>query len=165
MVLIQMNGGRLTKRSTACPVNAGFLGDDLPAIVDAPLSSEVCLSCTVVVSLLSDRSRNGFRDSGLSGAVPGVLLKVVATGDGRALAGDAARLRKGLFDGKFAVRPGDGSPRASVVKDRLLADGRRAGCLGERFSRPMSYLVSCILCLVSRISYLVSMNLKQESLI
>ncbi len=50
------------------------------------------------------------------------------TGDGRLLAGDAARLRKGLFDGKFAVRPGDGKLDDSVVKIRLLADGRRVGC-------------------------------------
>ena len=77
------------------------------------------------------------REIGLSGAVFGMLWKVVVTGDGRLLAGDAARLRKGLLDGKFAVKPGDDSPRESVVEVKLLADGRRAGCLGERFRRPI----------------------------
>lgn len=66
------------------------------------------------------------------------MLKVVVTGDG---AGDAARLRKGLLDGRFAVRPGEVCLSESVVEDRLLAEGRRAGCLWERFKRPMS---SCI---------------------
>ena len=66
------------------------------------------------------------------------MLKVLLTGDGRLLAGDVARLRKGLLDGKFAVRPGDSSLGESVVEDRLLTDARRAGCLGERFKRPMS---------------------------
>ena len=68
-----------------------------------------------------------------------MLLKVVATGDGRLLAGDTARLRKGLFDGKFAVRPGDGSPRASGVEVKLLADERRVGCLEVRLRRGISY--------------------------
>ncbi len=67
-----------------------------------------------------------------------MLLKVVVTGDGRLLAGDAARLRKGLLDGKFAVRPGDGSLGDSIVEDRLLAEARREGCLAERFRRAMS---------------------------
>ena len=68
-----------------------------------------------------------------------MVLKVVLTGDGRLFAGDVARLRKGLLDGKFAVRPGDGSLCESVVEDKLLAEARRAGCLGERFRRPISY--------------------------
>ena len=66
-----------------------------------------------------------------------MLLKVAVTGDGRLLAGDAARLRKGLLDGKLAVRPGDNSE--SVMEERLLAEARSAGCLGERFRRAMSY--------------------------
>ena len=56
-------------------------------------------------------------------------------GDGR---GDAARLRKGLFDEKLAVRPGDGSLSLSesvVDREDVLADGRRVVCLGERFRR------------------------------
>ena len=66
-----------------------------------------------------------------------MLSKVAVIGDGR---GDAARLRKGLFDDKFAVRPGDGSLGESIVVDtKVLADGRRAGCLGERFRRCISY--------------------------
>ena len=36
--------GQLTNSSTACPVNAGFLGDDLAAIVYGSLSGEVCLN-------------------------------------------------------------------------------------------------------------------------
>ena len=53
-------------------------------------------------------------------------------GDG---SGDAARLRKGLFDEKLAVRPGDASLRESAVDTRVLADERRVVCLGERFRR------------------------------
>lgn len=68
-----------------------------------------------------------------------MLLKVDVTGDGRLLAGDTARLRKGLFEDKFTVRRGDGSPRESIVESKLLAEGRRVGCLGERFRRAMSY--------------------------
>ena len=67
-----------------------------------------------------------------------MLLKVFATGDGRLLAGDAVWLRKGLFDGKFAVRPGEGWRWESVVKGRLLSDERRMETLGERFKRAMS---------------------------
>lgn len=121
----------------ACPVNGGFLGDDLAAIVYGPLSGEACLTCAVVASFLSDcdRSRKGFRESGLSGAALGILLKVVVTGDG---SGDAVRLRKGLFDDRFAVRPGDGSLGESVVQVKLLANGRRVGSLGERLRRAMS---------------------------
>lgn len=52
--LIQMSSERLTKSSTPCPVNAGFLGDDLPAIVDDALSGEVCLGCIIVPFFLSD---------------------------------------------------------------------------------------------------------------
>lgn len=37
----------------------------------------------------------------------GIWLNVVARGEGKLFAGDAARLRKGLFEGKFAVSPGD----------------------------------------------------------
>lgn len=134
-----MNSERLTKSSAACPVNVGFLGDDLPVIADGRLSGDVCLNCTVVACFISDWSRKGFRDVGRSEAVLGMLLNVVLTGDGRLLAGDAARLRKGLLEGKFAVNTGDGSLRESVVEDKLLAEGRRAGCLGERFRRPISY--------------------------
>ena len=134
-----MSSERPTKSSTACPVKAGFFGDDLPFIANCPLSGDVCLTCTIVASFFSDWSRKGFRETGLSGALLGMLLKVRLTGDGRLLAGDVARLRKGLLDGKFAVRPGDGSLGESVVEDKLLAEARRAGCLGVRFRRPMSY--------------------------
>ena len=80
---------------------------------------------------------------------------MAVTGEGRLLAGDAARLRKGLFEGRFklAVRPGDDgwSRRKSIVVEvellallltllAFLAGERRDGCLGERFSRAMSFL-------------------------
>ena len=65
-----------------------------------------------------------------------MLLNVVVTGDGR---GDGRRLRKGLFDDKLAVRPGDGSLCESVVETRVLADWRSVVCLAERFKRAMSY--------------------------
>ena len=80
----------------------------------------------------------GFRDSGRSGGAIDPRLKVGFIGDGRLLAGEAARLRNGLLEGRFAVRPGDGSLRESVNEDKLMAEGRRAGCLGERFRRRMS---------------------------
>ena len=80
----------------------------------------------------------GFRDSGRSGGALDAWLKVMFIGDGRLLAGEAARLRNGLLEGRFAVKPGDGSLRESVKEDKLMAEGRRAGCLGERFRRRMS---------------------------
>ena len=49
----------------------------------------------------------GFREVGLSGAVVGMLAKVLLTGEGREFAGETARLRKGLLDGRFVVSPGD----------------------------------------------------------
>lgn len=45
--------GTLTNNSTACPVNAGFVGDILPAIEDVPLSGDAALICTVLEPLLS----------------------------------------------------------------------------------------------------------------
>lgn len=45
---------RLSKSSTACPVNPGFVGDGLVVIADGPLSGDICLTCTVVASLLSN---------------------------------------------------------------------------------------------------------------
>ena len=80
----------------------------------------------------------GFRESGRSGGAIDAWLKVEFIGDGRLFAGEAARLRNGLLEGRFAVRPGDGSLRESVKEDKLTAEGRRAGCLGERFRRRMS---------------------------
>lgn len=46
----------------------------------------------------SDGARNGFRDTGRGGAVPGERV------------GEAVRLRKGLLDDKLSVRPGDLEP-------------------------------------------------------
>ena len=62
-------------------------------------------------------------------------------GEGKLLEGDVARLRKGLFEGKFAVSPGDDC--LSVSGGRYtLAGRRRAVEAGERFKRPMSYVFS-----------------------
>ena len=46
-------GGTLTNNSTACPVNAGFVGDILSAIEDVPLSGDAALICTVLEPFLS----------------------------------------------------------------------------------------------------------------
>lgn len=64
---------------------------------------------------------------------------VFATGDGRLLAGDTARFRNGLFEGKF-VRPGDICLAESVDVIGMSAIGRRAVWAGERFRRPISYV-------------------------
>ena len=45
--------GTLTNNSTAYPVNAGFVGDILPAIEDVPLSGDAALTCTVLEPFLS----------------------------------------------------------------------------------------------------------------
>lgn len=70
----------------------------------------------------------------------GIWLNVVAMGDGKLFEGDVARLRKGLFEGKFAVSPGD---VCLSVSGRMytLAGNRRAVEAGERFKRPMSLRV------------------------
>ena len=70
----------------------------------------------------------------------GIWLNVVATGEGRLFAGDAARLRKGLFEGKFAVSPGDVCLSESGAR-YTLAGTRRLVEAGERFKRPMSLCV------------------------
>ena len=70
----------------------------------------------------------------------GIWLNVVVMGEGRLFAGDAARLRKGLFEGKLAVSPGDVC--LSVAGGRYtLAGRRRVVEAGERFKRPMSLCV------------------------
>lgn len=76
-------------------ITAGLWGGDVP------------LKRTVVASVFSLLSRKGFRDVGLSGAVVGCKLKPALTGDGRPFAGEALRLRKGLFEGSVGVVPGD----------------------------------------------------------
>ena len=109
-------------------------------MANEPLSGEADLTCTVLEFFLSVSSRKGFRDTGLSGAVLGIWLNAVAMGEGKLLEGDVARLRKGLFEGKFAVSPGDIC--LSVSGGRYtLAGRRRAVEAGERFKRPMSLCV------------------------
>lgn len=76
----------------------------------------------------------------LSGAVLGMLPKVLVTGDGRLLAGDTARFLKGLLEGKFVVSPGDICLADSVGANEVSASlGRRVKWAGERFSWPISY--------------------------
>ncbi len=70
----------------------------------------------------------------------GIWLNVVAMGEGKLFAGDAARLRKGLFEGKFAVSPGEVCLSDSGAR-YTLAGTRRAVEAGERFKRPMSLRV------------------------
>lgn len=48
------------------------------------------------------------------------MLKPLATGDGRLLAGDTARFRNGLFDGKLGVREGD-SCRSESGQDHVVS--------------------------------------------
>ena len=57
-------------------------------------------------------------------------------GEGRMFEGDVARLRKGLFEGKFAVSPGDVCLSESGGR-YTLAGRRRAVEAGERFKRPI----------------------------
>jgi len=54
-------------------------------------------------------------------------------------AGDAARFRKGLFEFRLVVRPGEGSLSAAVNIFPESAGDLRVGCAGERFRRPISY--------------------------
>ena len=75
-------------------------------VADA-LGGDADLTRTVVKSVFSLLSRKGFREVGLSGAVDGCKLKPALIGDGRLLAGDAVRLRKGLFEGKVVLSPGE----------------------------------------------------------
>ena len=70
----------------------------------------------------------------------GIWLNFVTMGEGRLFAGDAARLRKGLFEGKFAVSPGDVCLSESGGR-YTLAGRRRVVEAGERFKRPMSLCV------------------------
>jgi len=44
---------RPTNRSTACPVSAGFDGDVGPAMLEAPSSGDVAVTCTVVAFFFS----------------------------------------------------------------------------------------------------------------
>lgn len=133
--------GCLTNRSAACPVNAGFDGEVRPAIPNVPWSGDSGLTGTVAPLFCSDWSRNGFRDVGLSGAVLGKLPKEVVTGEGRLLAGDTARFRKGLFEGKFDVSPGEICRSGSNEVDVVLADSRRVFWAGERFKRAIALLI------------------------
>ncbi len=76
-------------------------------MVVGPSGGDASLTRTVVESFFSLLSRNGFRDVGLSGAVVGCKLKPGLIGEGRLFAGEAVRLRKGLFEGSVVVMPGE----------------------------------------------------------
>lgn len=75
------------------PEKAGFVGDTLS------------LATGIVWGIWS---RKGFRDTGLSGGCAG-RLKVAICGEGKLWyeAGEAARLRKGLLEGRVVVRLGE----------------------------------------------------------
>ena len=92
---------------------------------DVPCSGEIDLTRTVEESFFSDWSRKGFRDVGLSGAVLEMLPKEFPTGEGRLLAGDTARLRKGLFDGRLLESPGEICLLGSDEVSEGLAKSRR----------------------------------------
>jgi len=68
------------------------------------------------------------------------LPKVLFTGEGRLLAGDTARFRKGLFEGKLVVSPSEICVPGSVVTNGMLVNVRRVLWAGERFSWPILYL-------------------------
>ena len=115
------------------------MGEDVrPAIADDLSSGEVDLTCTVEEPFFSDWSRKGFLDVGLSGAVLGILPNAGLTGEGRMLAGDTARFRNGLFDGRLAVSPGEICLPESVDVDKKSAHGRREVWAGQRFKRAIA---------------------------
>lgn len=82
-----------TKSSAVFLENVGFVGDILPLV--AGMVGGVW-------------SRKGFRDTGFSGGCAG-RLKVAICGEGKLWyeAGEAARLRKGLLEGRVVVRLGE----------------------------------------------------------
>jgi len=80
------------------------------------------------------------RDVGLSGAVLETVPNVLFIGEGMLLVGDTVRFRKGLFEGRLVVSPGDICLPDSVVAKGLLASARRVLWAGERFSWPILYL-------------------------
>ena len=94
---------RLTKSSAACEENPGF-DVAVPLMAADTFSGDADLTRVTVESFFSLWSRKGFRDTGRSGAVDG-MLKPLFTGDGRLFAGDVARLRNGLLEGR--VSPAD----------------------------------------------------------
>ena len=89
-----------------------------------PLGGDADLTRTVVESVFPLLSRKGFRDVGLSGAVAGCKLKPALTGDGRLFAGDAVRLRNGLFEGRVVASPGEDCLTGSAKVLSVLASHR-----------------------------------------
>lgn len=91
--------GELTNNSSA-------VGDLLFSVGEAMLAGD----CTLCTWLLSEGSKKGFLETGLAGA--GSSNGEWGGGGEnelgvRALFGDAARLRKGLFDERLSVNPAD----------------------------------------------------------
>lgn len=85
-----------------------------------PFVGDADLTRTAVEPLFSLLSRKGFRDVGLSGAVVGCRLKPVLTGEGRLFAGEAVRLRNGLFEGSVVAIPGEGCRTGSAEVSSVL---------------------------------------------
>lgn len=101
-----------TNISAALEVNSpGFTVDELPFVV--PCLGDIDLILAAVESL-SVLSRKGFLDVGLSGAVEG-RLKPAFIGDGKLLAGETARFRKGLLDERFVADGGEGCRLRSIT--------------------------------------------------
>lgn len=99
----------------------------LPTVPDLPSAGyDIGLlddvgGCGNVISVsLSKTSRNGLRETGR-------LLKFGLCGEGRLWsdAGEAARLRKGLFDERFGLRDGEG-PRSAEDETRSVSERRSA---------------------------------------
>ena len=107
-----------TKSSSALEENAGFIERSMVA---GPLGGDADLTRAIVEPVFSLLSRKGFRDVGLSGAVVDCMLKPALTGEGRLFAGDAVRLRNGLFEGRVVAMPGEGCLTGSTEVSLVLA--------------------------------------------
>lgn len=91
-----------TKRSVASPGKLDFCGD-------ADFAVSPVAEGAIVVPSVSKAARKGFVDVGRGSALRMVGLLSEA---GEAMPGEFARLRKGLLEERFSVRPGE--PRRSV---------------------------------------------------
>lgn len=72
-----------------------FLGDSFTV-------ADMSINCASLLNSASKVCRKGLRDIGRLPALEGVCRA------GEGMAGDAARLRKGLLEFKLSVRPGEG---------------------------------------------------------
>lgn len=101
----EREGAQHTNNSAVFPVKVGFVGD-IPPFIGFAGAEIVGGGCD------SEASRKGFLDSGGSEG---------RGGEGRPFeTGDTARLRKGLFEEKFSVKPGEGW-RSRIEQTSMLA--------------------------------------------